>query len=157
MVSLEKTMDWIAAVLTTILLECFVRFDQVDLGGSIYIVLTVAIFLLRTRGSCEVGIESFYIFNGIMILFVALSSLWAWSAAESMGTARHMFRSFLYFVLLYLAYKNDKDCTQLFSCFKWAGYLEALYQFKYYGINNLLHMLTEARKAENGAEYSARD
>ena len=141
MIELEKPMEWLADLLTAVLIACFSIFAEIPGGRYVSIGLSLLILLLKTRGYFEVEIEPYFIFSILMVLFVFVSSLWAGIPSLSIIKARDMGAILIYFILLYQAYKNDKNTCNLMRSFKWSGYIATFYVIRYCGIRMILHML----------------
>lgn len=149
MIDLNTFNDWICEILTTILISCFAIFDIIPGGRYIYLSISIIVLFLKTKGKIEIRFEAYYFFNILMIVFVFLSSLWALYPSLSLLMAKRMSEMFICFSCVYIAYSTDEDTISLMRCFKWSGYIIALYQLNHYGFNRLYQMLMNSERMTN--------
>lgn len=149
MIDVEKTMNRITNILTGILLAYSCIYEGIPGRWVISLCLAMVIYLFRSYGSVKLFCDSYVILNVLMILYVAVSSVWAWDSSITIGTARSMLIVFFITAMLYSAYKKENGSWDFMNALKWGGYFLAIYQIQHYGINRLRTMLFNAERINN--------
>ena len=80
----DKAIDWISVLLTSLLFASFAIFEVIPGGRYVFVGLAGCVLLLKSRGKMYLDLNPYYIFNILLILYAALSSLWAWESGYSL-------------------------------------------------------------------------
>ena len=140
----DKAIDWISVLLTSLLFASFAIFEVIPGGRYVFVGLAGCVLLLKSRGKMYLDLNPYYIFNILLILYAALSSLWAWESGYSLEMAKRMLDTFLCSVLIYMAYQEDKSPRLLTLSIKLSGYIVAAYMIRHFGPRQLVYMLLHA-------------
>ena len=140
----DKAIDWISVALTSLLFACFAIFEVIEGGRYVFVGLAGVVLLLKSRGNIYVDLNPYYVFNIVLIVYAALSAIWAWESSYSLELSKRMLDTFLCSVLIYMAYQEDQTPRLLTLSIKISGYIVAAYMIKYYGPRQLVHMLLDA-------------
>ena len=142
----NKFLDGCASVLTALLIASYTIFTVIPGGRYVSLVLSISVLFLKTRGKIELSFEPYYFFALSMAAFCFVSSFWAIVPSLSIEKARDMGATFIYFLFIFLAYKDDKDTWSLMRCFKWSGYIVTFYLIRMLGVRALLNMLMDSER-----------
>lgn len=140
----DKAIDWISVALTALLFASFAIFEVIPGGRYVFVGLAGAILLLKSRGQIDFDFNPYYLFNILLIVYAALSSVWAWESRYSLELSKRMLDTFLCSVLIYMAYQKDESPRLLTLGIKISGYIVMAYAVWYYGPRQLVNMLLDA-------------
>ena len=145
----KQVIDRLIWALSVFLLSSFLIFDQYSWGRYSFIACSAAILLLSALhrgGSLRIQPGFFPVVLLIFTGYTALSSLWSLFMAQTLTMAWTLLRSWICFTMLYIAYSNLKNATDmLLSVFVSASYVIAVYSLFYYGFDKIVVATHEAR------------
>ena len=142
----DNAIDWISVILTALLFACFAIFEVIPGGRYVFVGLAGCVLLLKSRGKVFLDLNPYYGFNILLIVYAALSSVWAWESSYSLEMSKRMLDTFLCSVLIYMAYQEDKTPRLLTLSIKLSGYIVAAYMIRHYGPRQLVYMLLHANR-----------
>ena len=149
MLDLDKLADKLSMILTAALIASFTLLPETIYGYTIFGILLVAIFLLKTKGIFSSYINAYFVLQALMIVFTAASLSWAEVPYWTSIKVRQLTVNLGFSYLLYIAYSHEKNIWPLIKSFKWAGYFVAFYLILYYGINGILMMLMNSVRMDS--------
>ncbi len=145
---IEKLM-WI---LTVALLSSITIFETYTWGRYVLILAITAFLcldLFLQRGKYRVYFHVFHIFMLTLILYTALSILWAIDIDDPITKSLTFTQIFICMWVLYNYYIRKNSIDELLSAVKWTGYIISVYSLYYYGFSNVLSMMNSGIRLDN--------
>ena len=86
----------------------------------------------------------------LFTLYVLMSVIWAESPSDAFAKAKTLFEILIMVVILYNCYYGNQNCVQdLLWVVKWASVFVVLYSLLFFGIDNLIVMVSAEERMEN--------
>lgn len=144
--------DRLTVLLTTLWLVSFTVFSTESWGKYIYLLLTVAVFLVgafQNGLKVDVAIEPFHICTMIFLIYGFTTYLWAIDGSYTINRMSTVAQTLVCMYLVYTCYRNDKNSERLLNCVMWAGYIVVIYAIYYYGIATIRAIIQAGSRIDN--------
>ena len=144
--------DRLTVFLTTLWLVSFTVFSTESWGKYVYLLLTVAIFLVgafQNGLKVDVAIEPFHICTMIFLVYGFTTYLWAIDGSYTINRMSTVAQTLVCMYLVYTCYRNDENSERLLNCVMWAGYIVVIYAIYYYGTATIRAIIQAGSRIDN--------
>ena len=144
--------ETVLRVLTVALYASFFVFESSSLGKYIYILLSVAIFIIdAVQQKWRFGgtIDVYHVVTIVFLLFVFFSTAWALDYTYTLKRLTTMLGTVFCLFLVFGHYRRIGDADCLFDIMMWAGFVLSAYSIAYYGLSPIQNIILMGERAGN--------